>query len=101
MSLVRKLSSYTLQSSRFCNWSRQVSATHRLFSTDGTTSDKNVSNDEPENSAKGGFARAFERYTAPAEPEVEPVDNQSFASLLRNSKFIDVGSLWIFQFMFM
>ncbi|TDG46515.1 hypothetical protein AWZ03_007076 [Drosophila navojoa] len=92
MSLLRKLSTYTLQAN-VCNWSRQLSGTQRLFSTEGaTTSDKNVIETQPEeNRAKGGFARAFERYTAPAEPEPEPVDNQSFASLLRNSKFIDLG----------
>ncbi|XP_017865631.1 PREDICTED: 28S ribosomal protein S28, mitochondrial [Drosophila arizonae] len=92
MSLLRKLGTYTMQAN-VCNWSRQLSATQRLFSTEGTTtSDKNVSETQPEeNTAKGGFARAFERYTAPVEPEPEPVDNQSFASLLRNSKFIDLG----------
>ncbi|KAG8222566.1 hypothetical protein J437_LFUL011692 [Ladona fulva] len=37
----------------------------------------------------GGFARAFEKYTAKEEPEQEK--EESFASLLRNSKFIDLG----------
>ncbi|KAH8277585.1 hypothetical protein KR018_001682, partial [Drosophila ironensis] len=41
---------------------------------------------------KGGFARAFDKYTAPAVPEQPPEDNQTFASLLRNSKFVDLGS---------
>lgn len=44
---------------------------------------------------KGGFARAFDKYTAP-QVENKPVDNQTFASLLRNSKLIDVGILVIF-----
>ncbi|XP_063977079.1 small ribosomal subunit protein bS1m [Diachasmimorpha longicaudata] len=37
-----------------------------------------------------GFAKAFEKFTAP-EPEKELKHNQSFTSLLRNSKFIDMG----------
>ncbi|XP_055919826.1 28S ribosomal protein S28, mitochondrial [Eupeodes corollae] len=40
---------------------------------------------------KGGFASAFERHTAPVVEE-KPVDNQTFASLLRNSKLIDMGN---------
>ena len=39
---------------------------------------------------KGGFARAFEKYTAP-QVETAPADNQTFASLLRNSKLVDVS----------
>jgi len=45
-------------------------------------------------SSKGGFARAFDKYTAPATPPQLPEDNQTFASLLRNSKLIDVGTLF-------
>lgn len=45
--------------------------------------------DEKETITKGGFARAFEKYTAPTVIE-KPVDNETFASLLRHSKFIDV-----------
>ncbi|KAI8038396.1 hypothetical protein M5D96_008294 [Drosophila gunungcola] len=41
---------------------------------------------------KGGFARAFDKYTAPATPTQPEEDNQTFASLLRNSKMIDLGS---------
>ncbi|XP_032571456.1 28S ribosomal protein S28, mitochondrial [Drosophila sechellia] len=44
------------------------------------------------NSSKGGFARAFDKYTAPATPPQLPEDNQTFASLLRNSKLIDLGN---------
>lgn len=45
-------------------------------------------------SSKGGFARAFDKYMAPATPPQLPEDNQTFASLLRNSKLIDVGTLF-------
>ncbi|XP_011301139.1 28S ribosomal protein S28, mitochondrial [Fopius arisanus] len=37
-----------------------------------------------------GFAKAFEKFNAP-EPEEKPQQSQTFASLLRNSKFIDMG----------
>ena len=48
--------------------------------------------EKAENEKLGGFAKAFEKYTA---PQVEPVveDRQTFASLLRESKFIDVNIL--------
>ncbi|KAF4523633.1 hypothetical protein B566_EDAN010142 [Ephemera danica] len=40
----------------------------------------------------GGFARAFEKYTAPAEaPTLPQKEDESFLSLLRKSKFIDLG----------
>ncbi|XP_016984899.1 28S ribosomal protein S28, mitochondrial [Drosophila rhopaloa] len=42
--------------------------------------------------SKGGFARAFDKYTAPAAPLQPEEDNQTFASLLRNSKLVDLGS---------
>ncbi|XP_064541434.1 small ribosomal subunit protein bS1m [Drosophila montana] len=90
MSLLHKLSRFTIPTS----WRRQLSATQRTFSANSSetsTSDSNVTAEQPENQAKGGFARAFEKYTAPATPEPAPVDNQSFASMLRNSKFIDLG----------
>lgn len=44
----------------------------------------------PDTDAKlGGFAKAFERHSAP-QIETPVKDNQTFASLLRNSKFVDV-----------
>ncbi|EDW74662.2 uncharacterized protein Dwil_GK15786 [Drosophila willistoni] len=66
---------------------RQLSVARTLLNSDSA----NVSgtSDQPE---KGGFAKAFEKYTAPAQPELPPEDNQTFASLLRQSKFIDLGS---------
>ncbi|XP_030558128.1 28S ribosomal protein S28, mitochondrial [Drosophila novamexicana] len=90
MSLLHKLARFTLQTS----WRRQLSATQRTFSANNSetsASVDNVTEEQPANQAKGGFARAFEKYTAPATPEPAPVDNQSFASMLRNSKFIDLG----------
>lgn len=44
----------------------------------------------------GGFAKAFERHSAP-QIETPVQDNQTFASLLRNSKFIDVRILALSQ----
>ncbi|XP_071441624.1 small ribosomal subunit protein bS1m [Hetaerina americana] len=38
---------------------------------------------------RGGFARAFEKYTAKETPP--PEEEESFCTLLRNSKFIDLG----------
>ncbi|EDW01730.1 28S ribosomal protein S28, mitochondrial [Drosophila grimshawi] len=88
MSLLHKLSRVTLQ----VNVYRQICGTQRALSNETTTKDTNPTEDELEIRSKGGFARAFEKYTAPAAPEAAPVDNQSFASLLRNSKFIDLGA---------
>lgn len=41
----------------------------------------------------GGFAKAFEKYTRPAEEPEPVVENRSFAQLLRESKFVDVSSI--------
>lgn len=43
----------------------------------------------------GGFAKAFERHSAP-QIETPVQDNQTFASLLRNSKFVDVSRFQVF-----
>lgn len=45
-----------------------------------------------DSSPKGGFAKAFDKQAQILQQE--PVENQTFASLLRNSKLIDV-SLYI------
>lgn len=42
-------------------------------------------------SSKAGFAKAFESHTEVLKPKEKPADNETFASLLRNSKFIDVS----------
>lgn len=42
-------------------------------------------------STQGGYAQAFERFETLSNKEVEK-PNQNFASLLRNSKFIDVNT---------
>ncbi|XP_058833346.1 small ribosomal subunit protein bS1m [Topomyia yanbarensis] len=39
----------------------------------------------------GGFARAFEKYTLPVAESDSTEPPKTFASLLRNSKFIDLG----------
>ncbi|XP_055385354.1 28S ribosomal protein S28, mitochondrial [Condylostylus longicornis] len=49
------------------------------------------SNVTESNTEKGGFAKAFERHSKPIEQEVSKEPSQTFASLLRNSKFIDLG----------
>ncbi|KAF4530116.1 hypothetical protein B566_EDAN001373 [Ephemera danica] len=57
-----------------------------------TKGDTNV--EEPASASPGqklgGFARAFEKYTAPSEAPASPKkEDESFLSLLRKSKFID------------
>jgi hypothetical protein len=65
----------------------------RYFSTDGDVEllDKTQPNTEKK---RGGFAQAFEKYTSPPELKPQtPEKEETFASLLRNSKFIDVRIL--------
>jgi hypothetical protein len=70
----------------------------RLFS--GTDEDELLNtipvNDEKKDVKKrGGFAQAFQRYTSPPEIKTQtPEREETFASLLRNSKFIDVIILY-------
>jgi hypothetical protein len=70
----------------------------RLFSiTDGDELlDTIPVNDEKKDEKKrGGFAQAFKRYTSPPEIKTQtPEKEETFASLLRNSKFIDVIILY-------
>ncbi|KAH8416101.1 hypothetical protein KR222_008208, partial [Zaprionus bogoriensis] len=91
MSLLHKLCRITVPSS----FNRQLCRTARAYSVSSgnepTTTSAADSVEQAEGTGKGGFARAFERYTAPPTPEQAPVDNQSFASLLRQSKLIDLG----------
>ncbi|XP_039957431.1 28S ribosomal protein S28, mitochondrial [Bactrocera tryoni] len=69
-----------------------------LCTTKGITEDTQNANVEKETtvasgaSAKSGFALAFEKHTEAAtnKPE-EVVDDETFAALLRKSKFIDLG----------
>lgn len=96
MSLLHKLCRVPLQCNVYA-LSRQLSLTPYTF-TASSSNNNNTTNvteeqqQEPESStSKGGFARAFEKYTAPPMPAETPVDNQSFASLLRQSKVIDVS----------
>lgn len=46
------------------------------------------SNDQPESTKVGGFAKSFEKQSHLLQ---ETNDNQTFASLLRNSKLMDVS----------
>lgn len=96
MSLLHKLCRVPLQANAYA-LSRQLSLTPYTFTASSSTnnSSTNVSEEQQQESesstSKGGFARAFEKYTAPPTPAETPVDNQSFASLVRQSKFIDVS----------
>jgi hypothetical protein len=66
-------------------------------STDGDIEllDKVSTNTEKKDEKKrSGFARAFERYTAPEIKTQTPEKEETFASLLRNSKLIDVIILY-------
>ncbi|KAH8390038.1 hypothetical protein KR200_005945 [Drosophila serrata] len=96
MSLLQKLSKSALQVSSFAG-RRRMPVALRLLSGE-TEKGPAVETVAPVETAtessgsKGGFARAFDKYTAPAMPEQPPEDNQTFASLLRNSKFVDLGS---------
>lgn len=91
MSLLHKLCRVPLQANAYA-LSRQLSLTPYTFTASSSTNNSEEQQQESESStSKGGFARAFEKYTAPPTPAETPVDNQSFASLLRQSKFIDVS----------
>lgn len=62
----------------------------RYFTTDGEMEllDKMQANTDKK---RGGFAKAFERYTSPPELKSPPPEKEeTFTTLLRNSKFIDV-----------
>uniref|UniRef100_A0A1A9X4S2 28S ribosomal protein S28, mitochondrial n=1 Tax=Glossina brevipalpis TaxID=37001 RepID=A0A1A9X4S2_9MUSC len=47
--------------------------------------------DDPSENNRSGFAKAFVRHTDALKPPEEPVDNETFASLLRKSKLVDLG----------
>ncbi|XP_017053847.1 28S ribosomal protein S28, mitochondrial [Drosophila ficusphila] len=94
MSLLQKLSKSGIQAATLTS-RRRMPVITRLISgetekpTDGATP---VENTADITGSKGGFARAFDKYTAPATPPQPAEDNQTFASLLRNSKLIDLGN---------
>jgi hypothetical protein len=70
----------------------------RSFSTtDGDLEllNKITTTEKKDEKKRGGFAQAFERYTSPPEIKTQtPEKEETFASLLRNSKFIDVIILY-------
>ncbi|KAH8331685.1 hypothetical protein KR074_009745 [Drosophila pseudoananassae] len=94
MSLLQKLSRSAVQVVSATSRRRNPFPIRLLSGEEGKTAVpvEEVSVENPAESSKGGFARAFDKYTAPATPELPPEDNQTFASLLRNSKFVDLGS---------
>lgn len=59
-----------------------------LYSTDAGES-------ESLKPSRGGFAKAFEKYTKGVD-DSEPVKEESFATLLKKSKFVDVSALELF-----
>ncbi|PNF28661.1 hypothetical protein B7P43_G08711 [Cryptotermes secundus] len=57
-----------------------------------TNGDKVSTDTEKDEKKRSGFARAFERYTSTPEIKTQtPEKEETFASLLRNSKLIDLG----------
>lgn len=95
MSLICKVNKIGLQNLKIIR-GQQVLRNSRLLcskvnETNPTTNTTPIE-DSSQQTAKGGFARAFEKYTAPPNKEIAQDENQTFASLLRNSKFIDVSS---------
>lgn len=70
----------------------------RLLSITGGDELSNIIpvNDEKKDEKKrGGFAQAFQRYTSPPEIKTQTLEKEeTFASLLRNSKLIDVIILY-------
>lgn len=65
---------------------RQAIVAQRYFSNETTGIPENEGDNE-----KKGFAKAYESHTKALKPKEQPADNETFASLLRNSKFIDVS----------
>lgn len=76
---------------------RNISASQRHSSADiKDTQDQTVNTaleTDPvlQNVEKKGFAKAYESHSESLKPKEEPKDTETFASLLRNSKFIDVS----------
>ena len=88
----------TLKVALNCNRS-SVAAINRFYCDKKDEKiEKNIENEEIQakldnlgNSQNlGGFAKAFQKYTSPASTETEPKPNQTFAALMKNSKFVDV-----------
>ncbi|XP_073845257.1 mitochondrial ribosomal protein S28 [Musca autumnalis] len=69
---------------------RHVTAGQRYYSAANTTTTDSTETGE-QTAEKKGFAKAYESHTEALKPKELPVDNETFASLLRNSKFIDMG----------
>ncbi|KAJ6640967.1 28S ribosomal protein S28, mitochondrial [Pseudolycoriella hygida] len=67
-----------------------VLSAQRVFFSDEIKAAEDT--DETSTKTLGGFARAFEKFNRPENfTTPEPQDNATFLSLLRNSKFIDMG----------
>ena len=77
---------------------RNISTTQHYFTSDvkdaqnqeNTAALENIAEDT--SAMKKGFAKAYESHIDALKPKEEPQDTESFASLLRNSKFVDVSS---------
>ncbi|XP_037810034.1 28S ribosomal protein S28, mitochondrial [Lucilia sericata] len=76
---------------------RNISASQRYFSADVKGTQEQTGSAtletvvEEQNVGLKGFAKAYESHTDALKPKEEPKDTETFASLLRNSKFIDLG----------
>lgn len=76
---------------------RNISTTQHYFSSDvkDTQNRENAAPletiTEDASAVKKGFAKAYESHSDALKPKEEPKDTETFASLLRNSKFIDVS----------
>lgn len=66
---------------------RHAAVGQRYFSATTTDATETVE----QSNEKKGFAKAYESHTEALKPKELPADNATFASLLRNSKFIDVS----------
>lgn len=87
----------TLRPGRSClRASYLKSRLYRYCST--TDSNPEGKSTEPTPSKTGGFARAFEKQSHILDTQ-ENVENQTFATLLRNSKLMDVSSAYCTYFL--
>ncbi|CAD7013613.1 28S ribosomal protein S28, mitochondrial [Ceratitis capitata] len=100
MSLLYKISTAAVYSSLKPSVLPTASSIHKTLrtfcSSKGTVQEAaNVEKESPlapNANVKSGFALAFDKHTLAATNETEEVvDNETFASLLRKSKFIDLG----------
>ncbi|XP_037036004.1 28S ribosomal protein S28, mitochondrial [Bradysia coprophila] len=92
LSFLNTLSRNVIRTSVINNPAYGVPLQRAFFSDEIKADDSSTKTDESSTKTLGGFARAFEKFEkAKNFTEPKPVDNATFLSLLRNSKFIDMG----------